>query len=79
MSISAPLKAPIIWVALNAPKPVEPTLRISVAKIGSNAVAPPSSTAKRSSPIAPTKICRFKTNSRPLNIFLRFIGVLLIV
>ena len=50
------VSAPIAGAALRRPKPVAPTLRMSVAKIGKSAMAPPNSTANRSSAIDPIRI-----------------------
>ena len=47
------------------PKPSGPTCRISRAKIGNSAVAPPNSTANRSSEIAPSTTGRERTNFTP--------------
>ena len=48
--------APMAGAARNRPKPSSPTCRMSRAKTGSRAVAPPSSTANRSSEMAPNTI-----------------------
>ena len=50
---SAVTSDPTAGAVRKRPSPVGPTSRMSFAKIGSNATAPPSSTAKRSSEIAP--------------------------
>ena len=46
--------APTAGAARSRPRPHGPTCRMSLANIGSSAVAPPSSTANRSSEIAPS-------------------------
>ena len=46
--------APTAGAARSNPRPVGPTCRISFANIGNSAVAPPSSTANKSSEIAPS-------------------------
>ncbi len=57
--------APTAGAARRAPRPCGPTCRISSAKIGRMATAPPNSTASRSSVIAPRKIGRVKRNASP--------------
>ena len=61
-SASAARNAPAGAEARRSPRPVGPTSRMSFAKIGSNATAPPRSTAKRSSEIAPksTRVRRIR-------------------
>ena len=49
------------------PGPTAPTCRMSLAKIGSSAVAPPSSTANRSSEIAPSTTGRCRMKRTPAN------------
>ena len=58
--------APIAGAARSAPRPVGPTNRISAAKIGRIATAPPNSTANRSRVIAPMKIGRVKRKAQAL-------------
>ena len=48
-------KAPAEGAAFNNPKPLAPTCKMSLANIGKSAMAPPKSTAKRSSAMAPSK------------------------
>ena len=55
-SASATAVAPTAGAARSTPKPSGPTCSTSRAKTGSSAVAPPSSTAKRSSEMAPKTI-----------------------
>lgn len=59
---SAIAKAPTEGAARSSPNPAAPTCRMVKAKIGSNVVAPPSNTAKRSSVIAARMIfdCQMK-------------------
>ncbi len=57
--------APMAGAARRAPRPRGPTCRISPAKIGKIATAPPNSTATRSSVIAPRKIGRVNRKARP--------------
>ena len=58
-------KAPIAGAALKTPNPSEPTFKISIAKIGNKATAPPKSTATISSVIAPKIAFVLKTNFTP--------------
>ena len=51
----APASAPTAGAARRSPRPVGPTSRMSFAKTGRSATAPPRSTAKRSSEIAPSR------------------------
>ncbi len=51
---SAAAKDPTAGAVRRSPRPVGPTSRMSFAKIGRSATAPPSRTAKRSSEIAPS-------------------------
>ena len=48
--------APMAGAARNRPSPSEPRWKTSLAKIGSSAVVPPSSTANRSSEMTPSTI-----------------------
>ena len=57
--------APTAGAARRAPSPCGPTCRISSAKIGRMATAPPNSTASRSSVIAPRKIGRREEERQP--------------
>ncbi len=57
--------APIAGAARSPPRPSGPTWRISWAKIGRIATAPPNSTARRSSTIAPTNTRRVRRNASP--------------
>jgi hypothetical protein len=50
--------APVAGAARNSPRPHGPTCRMSRATMGRSAVAPPSSTAKRSSEMAPSTALR---------------------
>ncbi len=54
VSASDIASAPIAGAARSRPRPQGPTCSMSLANIGSSAVAPPSSTANRSSEIAPS-------------------------
>ena len=47
--------APIDGAVRSTPRPAGPTWRMSVAKIGSRAIAPPKNTANRSSAIEPMR------------------------
>ena len=60
--------APIAGQALKRPSPCGPTCRISEAKTGSIATAPPKSTANISSENAPRSSGVLKTKSNPLRI-----------
>ncbi len=62
---SATAPAPMPVAARNHPNPTAPTPRRSSAMAGSNATAPPKSTAKRSSEIAPSRIGWLRTKRRP--------------
>ena len=53
-------RAPSAGAARNTPSPHGPVCRISRAKIGSNAVAPPSNTANRSREMAPSTTGRVR-------------------
>ncbi len=55
-STRATMVAPMAGELRNWPKPRAPTCRMSLANTGSRAVAPPSSTATRSSEIEPNTI-----------------------
>ncbi len=59
------LVEPMGSAALSQPSPPGPTCRMSLAYTGSNAVAPPSSTANRSSVIVPRITGVPKTKRRP--------------
>ncbi len=61
MVITAPLDA----AALIKPKPSDPTFKISLAKTGSNATAPPKNTENKSKLIAPNIILLLKTKLIP--------------
>ena len=56
VSISAASSAPTAGAVRSAPRPTGPTCRIERANTGASAIAPPNSTAKRSSRIAPSTI-----------------------
>ena len=58
--------APTAGAARRTPSPCGPTCRISSAKIGRIATAPPNSTANRSSVIAPRNSRRAKDERQPL-------------
>ncbi len=62
---SATTPAPIPVAARSQPSPTAPTPNRSSAMAGSNATAPPKSTAKRSSEIAPSRIGRLRTKRSP--------------
>jgi hypothetical protein len=64
-SSSAKSSAPIEGAARKRPRPQGPVWRMSRAKMGRRATAPPSSTAKRSSVIAPRMMGWAKMNRRP--------------
>ena len=57
--------APAAGAARSRPSPHGPTCRMSLANIGSSAVAPPSKTANKSSDTAPSSALRRQTNSAP--------------
>ena len=59
------INAPTAGAALNIPKPSDPTFKISCAKTGSNATAPPKSTAIISSDKAPKTIWFLNTKFKP--------------
>ena len=59
--------APIAGAALSRPRPQGPVCRMSRAKMGSKAVAPPSSTANRSREITPSTTGRARMNEMPAN------------
>ena len=59
------ITAPIAGDARSTPSPVGPTCRISAAKIGSSATAPPKNTEKRSSVSAPKSTGSPNTNVTP--------------
>ena len=67
ISHSAIASAPIALLERSSPRPHGPCPRMSFAKIGSSAVAPPSSTAKRSSEIAPSTGGRLRMKRMPAN------------
>ncbi len=58
-------KEPIAGLAFKKPRPSGPTIKISLAKMGSNATAPPKRTANKSREIAPKKTCSPNTKSIP--------------
>ena len=62
---SATTPAPMPVAARSQPSPTAPTPRRSSAMAGSNATAPPKSTANRSSEIAPSRMGWLRTNRRP--------------
>src|SRR5579884_3550565 len=70
--------APIDGAARSQPRPVGPTRRISLAKIGSSVVAPPSKTANKSSVIAASITCVWRRKVRPsfneLSVVVSFAG-----
>ena len=57
--------APTAGAARNRPRPQGPTIKMSLANRGSKAVAPPSSTANKSSDTAPSKALRCQTKTKP--------------
>ena len=57
--------APISVAALSQPKPIGPTFKISLAKTGTIATAPPKSTANKSSDRAPNNSLLFNTKRNP--------------
>ena len=59
--------APMPPAARSQPRPTAPTPSRSSAIAGSNAIAPPKSTANRSSEIAPSRIGERRMNRRPSN------------
>ena len=63
--ISIVIKAPTAGAARNIPNPSDPTSKISCAKIGSNATAPPKRTATISKLKAPKIALVLNTNRTP--------------
>ncbi len=63
----AMVRAPSDGAARSQPRPTGPTPRMSLAKIGSRATAPPRSTAKRSSVIAARKTGLWRMKAKPAN------------
>ena len=63
--VSAIIAAPTAGALRNRPRPIGPTCRMSRANTGSSAVAPPSSTANRSSEIAPKTTGRARKKRTP--------------
>ena len=61
----APISAPTATALRSMPRPNGPTWRIDCAKSGNRATAPPNSTAKRSSEIAPSRIGVLRMNRIP--------------
>ena len=59
--------APAAGAARSRPRPQGPVCRMSLAKIGSSAVAPPSSTANRSSEMAPSSTGLSRRKCTPAN------------
>src|SRR3954470_21830678 len=59
--------APTAGAARKMPSPEGPTSKTSLAKIGSSAVAPPSSTANRSSEMTPSTIGLWRMQEKPAN------------
>ena len=57
--------APISEAALSQPKPIGPTFKISLAKTGIMATAPPNKTANRSSDKAPNTSFELNTKRKP--------------
>ena len=57
--------APMAGAARNKPRPQGPTIKISLANMGSKAVAPPNSTANKSSEMAPSKSLLCHTKCTP--------------
>src|ERR1700682_130869 len=74
VSASAVTSAPAAGAARNAPKLSGPDMKMSRTKIGSSAVALPSSTANRSSKMAPSTTLCWPMKTRPLNSRLRSTG-----
>ena len=67
-------KAPTAGAPRSKPSPQGPTCRISLANIGSSAVAPPSSTANRSSDTAPRTALRWQMKMTPAKTVRRVTG-----
>ena len=65
MSMIPASRAPTAGALRRTPSPTGPTSRMSRAKSGSRATAPPNRTATRSSEIAPSSTGVFRTNRRP--------------
>ena len=74
VSASAVTSAPAAGAARKAPKLSGPDMKMSRTKIGSSAVALPSSTANRSSKMAPSTTLCWPMKTRPLNSRLRSTG-----
>ncbi|MCY1215305.1 hypothetical protein D9M72_271470 [compost metagenome] len=68
--------APQAGAARSAPSAQGPALRMSLAKMGSSAVAPPSSTANRSSDSVPSSRRRWKMKVMPANSVRQVVGSL---
>ena len=69
--MSAMVIAPRPGAARSQPRPAGPTCRMSFAKIGSSATAPPNNTANRSSVIAARNNGLARTKRKPANTSLR--------
>src|SRR4030088_1123801 len=74
--VSDTASAPTEGIARSSPSPRGPARRMSVAKIGNSAVAPPSSTANRSSEIDPSGSFDRHTYSRPASMVFTLNAVL---
>ncbi|MCY1541784.1 hypothetical protein D9M68_774870 [compost metagenome] len=68
--------APQAGAARSAPSAQGPAFRMSLAKMGSSAVAPPSSTANRSSDRVPSSRRRWKMKVMPANSVRQVVGSL---
>ncbi len=75
-SVSDINAAPQAGAARNAPSAQGPASRMSFAKIGSSAVAPPSSTANRSNDSVPSSNRRWKMKVMPPNSVRQVVGSL---
>ena len=76
-SSAAVAAAPIAGAVRSRPSPSGPVARMSLANTGSIAVAPPNSTANRSSEIAPSTTGRDRTKRNPSSTVCQLAGSVL--
>ena len=74
VSTNAQVTAPTAKAECNSPSPLAPRCKMSVANTGNKAVAPPKSTANRSSVMAPKIICRFQMKRAPAKMVSKVTG-----